>query len=194
MSSKISMVIEAGRILESHKTGFTVSDLMNTLNWEESERFYLQNAMAQLTRKGKAKKLGSKKPIVYSFNSVTDNGNGKDKNKARRTPATSSRAEALMPADNGCPKLTYEDIAQMEIPLELIGQGVIHLNEQLKLKNQELESALGATKRQIVDAMKRIRDQDATIEEQNRTIANLKRNYKLATKLHSPIIERKKPR
>jgi hypothetical protein len=82
----------------------------------------------------------------------------------------------------------------MEIPLELIGQGVIHLNEQLKLKNQELESALGATKRQIVDAMKRIRDQDATIEEQNRTIANLKRNYKLATKLHSPIIERKKPR
>jgi hypothetical protein len=188
------MVIEAGRNLEIHKTGFTVSDLMNNLKWEESERFYLQNAMAQLTRKGKAKKLGPKKPIVYSFKSVTDNGNGKDKSKAQRTPPTSSRAEAPIPKDNACLKLTYEDIAQMEIPLELIGQGMIHLNEQLKLKNQDLESTFEKTKRQLADAMKRIREQEATIEEQNRTIANLKRNYKLASKLHSPIIERKKPR
>jgi chromosome segregation ATPase len=82
----------------------------------------------------------------------------------------------------------------MEIPLELIGQGMIHLNEQLKLKNQDLESTFEKTKRQLADAMKRIREQEATIEEQNRTIANLKRNYKLASKLHSPIIERKKPR
>ncbi len=192
MPSKISMVIDAGHSLESHKTGFTISDLMNKLKWEEAERFYLQNVLAQLTRKGKAKKLGPKKPIVYSFKNLDDKAEAK--NKARSKLATFAQSAGLVSSGTGRPNLTYEDIAQIEIPLELIGQGMIHLNEQLKLKNQKLESALEETRRHLSEALKRMAEQDATIEEQNRTIATLKRDHKLASKLRTPIIERKKPR
>ena len=95
----------------------------------------------------------------------------------------------------------------MDISPELAGQGVLYLNAQLKEKNEVLESEIAAVKQQLTDAMTKIdaqnttiqeqaaaiKEQAATIETQEQTIANLKRDYKLLTKVKtSPIIQKKK--
>lgn len=195
MATKISLVIKAGKSLENNKTGFTIPDLMNELNWSETERFYVQNAMSLLARKGKAKKLGPQKPIVYSFKGLDGIGKG------RRPPTTPSRPQetaartpAIETEGQNRPKLTFEDISQMGISLELIGEGMVHLNEQLKRQNSELELKIAEMKRHLDTAMKRIDEQGATIEEQNRTISNLKRDRDLLSRLRKPIIQKKRVR
>lgn len=194
MPTKVSMVIKAGQKLENNKTGFTVTDLMDKLKWNEEERFYLQNTMAQLTRKGISKKMGPEKPIVYSFKKASGNGSGKTATNRQ------AREKAAPKAKKSRPQLTLENVSQMDISPELAGQGVIYLNAQLKEKNVLLESEIAAAKQQLTDAIskidaqnKTIQEQAATIETQEQTIANLKRDYKLLTRVKtSPIIQKKK--
>lgn len=195
MTTKISMVIRAGQTLENSKTGFTIPDLMNELNWSETERFYVQNAMSLLTRKGKAKKLGPQKPIVYTFKGLEGNGKGRrTRTVSSRPRETAVRTPAVATEGQNRSEPTLDDIARMELPLELIGQGMVHLNEQLKRQNSELELKITEMKRHLDTAMKRIDEQGATIEEQNRTISSLKRDRDLLSRLRKPIIQKKRAR
>lgn len=188
---------------EHNKTGFTVTDLMNTLKWTEEERFYLQNTMSLLTRKGVSKKLGPQKPVVYSFKKASK---GVESGKAA-TKRQAQKAAAVPVVKKSQPQPTVEDVARMEISPELAGQGVLYLIAQLKEKNEELNTEIAAVKQQLADAAAKIDAQSSTIKEQSDTIkekaatietqeqaiANLKRDYKLLAKIKSsPIIEKKK--
>ncbi|MDA8139798.1 MAG: hypothetical protein M0036_14200 [Desulfobacteraceae bacterium] len=199
------MIIQAGQKLESKFPGFTVTDLMKILKWDEHERFYLQNTMSRLTRTGMSIKLGPQKPVVYSFKNASK---GLEPDKAApRKLAGKGAAQAFA----GRQQITVEDAAKMDLTPELAGQGVLYLIDQLKAQNSALkdkvEDAQSWTKTKleaqnvtIKEQADKIKEQDATIKEltatieaQKQTIAVLQRNQKVLTKLkYTPVIEKKR--
>lgn len=195
--TKISKIINAGQRIENTKTGFTIPELMSTLNWDENEKQYVQNTMFNLTRKGKAYKLGNTRPVVYSF-----------KQKSAEAPAVitkSSSPPASRPlqlqqvpeAPSGQPGphperavrrdsvLSMEDLADMDIPLELIGEGVFRRNRELERRIYELESELVETKRKLDDAHKRISEQTRMLEKQNQIISGQNMERKPTAKMRN---------
>ncbi len=79
--------------------------------------------------------------------------------------------------------LTPENLADMEIPLELIGEGVFRRNRELERRIYELEAELVETKRKLDDAGKRIGEQTRMIEKQNQIISGQNQDRRPTVKL-----------
>lgn len=193
--TKISKIIEAGRAIEHTKTGFTVPELMSALNWDEKEKQYVQNTMFNLTRKGQVFKLGNTRPVVYSFKSESAVAPPRKATDAeivalkkageQVTPGHPNERASASPPKHGreSSALSMEDLADMDIPLELVGEAVFRRNRELERRIYELESELVETKRKLDDAHKRIGEQTRMIEKQNQIISGQNRDRRPTVKL-----------
>jgi hypothetical protein len=190
--TKIAKIIGAGRGIEETQTGFTVPDLMSALNWDEKEKQYVQNTMFNLTKKGQVFKLSNTRPVVYSFKAKSTDSPDRNATAGHITALKTPKAEMLRNevAPAVSPKharkdavLSREDLADMDITLELVGEGVFRRNRELERKIYELESELIETKRKLDDAHKRISEQTRMIEKQNQIISGQNRDRKPAVKL-----------
>lgn len=190
--TKIAKIIGAGRSIEENQTGFTIPELMSALKWDEKEKQYVQNTMFNLTKKGQVFKLSNTRPVVYSFKAKSAAAPVKNATAghvmALKTP---NRKPALRDEAAPAPSpqharrdavLSREDLADMDIPLELVGEGVFRRNRELERKIYELESELIETKRKLDDAHKRISEQTRMIEKQNQIISGQNRDRKPAVK------------
>jgi hypothetical protein len=189
--TKISKILEAGHHLERNKTGFTIMELMSTLSWSDNEKQYVQNIMFQLTKKGKAHKLNNGRPVIYTLKSnasaeikkpqILKSINEQDKEQTAIITKATADAPTEKPGrqleSSSAPSvISPEDLSDMEVPLELIGEGVFRRNRQLERKIYELESELVETKRKLDDANKRIGEQTRMIEKQNQIISDQNRD------------------
>ncbi len=167
MISKTFQIIKAGQTLEKHQTGFTVPDLLLALKWKEDQRFYIQNMISVFVRKGRAVKLGSKKPIVYSFRiDVRHPTSGAMSPKTRREQ--SNRKNTDTPS-----------------------WGVMHI-QKLEQKLSEVEHELLENKRRLDRVEKAYAEQAATIETLNQAVAEQGKARKSITLRPAPVIQWKK--
>ncbi|MBT8341022.1 MAG: hypothetical protein HKP58_15710 [Desulfatitalea sp.] len=185
--TKISQIIEASKRIEQNKTGFTVPDVMDELGWSSpDEKFYIQNALSSLARKGKATKLSTTKPIVYSLKSGSGTGTSAlsahtEKHKAPKVNSSvsflnldeSDTAEEKkhFPAPESLQHSSPESLVEMGVSLEMIGKAVFRHQRTLQRKIFDLEDELAKVKRMLDEANKRIREQTLQIEKQNQLIA-----------------------
>ncbi|RJQ83931.1 MAG: hypothetical protein C4519_05940 [Desulfobacteraceae bacterium] len=187
--TKVAELIAAGRKIESPKSepGFTITELMSTLNWPDEKKQYAQSLMVTLVKKGRAQRLTNTKPVVYSFkmNAAAAPPKAASKVMAAQVvkepvlqPAPQSAPAARQPelAQSKEPVVSLEDLAGMQIPLELIGEGVFRRNRELERKIYELEAALVEIKRKLDEANSRIMEQTRMIEKQNQVIAGQNRD------------------
>ncbi len=188
--TKISKLIDAGYEIEKSKIGFTVNELMAMLKWSEDQKQYVQNVMVSLTKKGKAVKLNKSRPVIYTLKADSNKSAAPVREDTiavvKNLPQYSGRGKTPSPPDDASQVesvLTPESLADMEIPLELIGEGVFRRNRELERRIYELEAELVETKRKLDDAGKRIGEQTRMIEKQNQIISGQNRDRRPTVKL-----------
>lgn len=168
--TKIERVRVAGKKIETEtrKPGFTVIDLMNALDWNTPEdKFYIQNVVAAMVRKGKAYKLSSTKPVVYSFQKPAKTPpQNASKNTKPQDPAV-IQSKTVRPPATSLQDATPSDFEQLGVTPDMVGQAVFRIYRTLQRKIYNLEDELAQTKRKLDEANKRIREQTAIIERQN---------------------------
>jgi len=180
--NKIEQITNAGQAIEKRnkKLGFTGPDIMDELGWTtKDEKFYIQNALSLLVRKGRAYKLSKTKPIVYSFDAEAAKlavVKAKPQPGALQRPSQEGmdgdQPSSIAPFSKKDHQInTLDDFEKIGISTDMVGQAVFRINRSLERKIYDLENELVEVKRKLDDANKRIREQTVMIEKQNQLIS-----------------------